>query len=434
MLHKKLAITDIIAREILDSRGNPTIEVDVYCEGDGFGRASVPAGASTGEHEAIELRDEDQKRYQGLGTQKAVKVVQKIIRPNLLGCNIFTQRENDLQMIALDGTANKSRLGANSILGVSMAMAHAAASALSIPLYSYLGGVNTCQLPVPMMNVLNGGKHADNNIDFQEFMIVPHNFPTFQESLRAGAEVFHVLKKILHTKRLVTSVGDEGGFAPNLTSTKEALDCILQAIEMSGYKPNEDISLALDVASSEFYNVEQKLYIMGEEKIQKTSEEVIEIHKDLVRQYPIVSIEDGLSENDWSNWRILTKSLGDSVQLVGDDLLVTNTKFIKRAIEAEVANSVLIKINQIGTLTETFSAIRMAQEAGYTCVISHRSGETEDTSIAHLAVATNAGQIKTGSLSRTDRIAKYNELLRIEENLDSNAVYPGTSVFERWKK
>ena len=433
MQKEYLAITDIKAREILDSRGHPTIEVEL-CAADGtWGRAAVPSGASTGQHEALELRDEDPGRYHGRGLLKAIKNVQEYIQPTLLGANLFVQKENDQNMIALDGTANKSKLGANAILAVSLALAHTAARALDLPLYRYLGGVHACRLPVPMMNIMNGGMHADNNIDFQEFMIIPHGFSTFQESLRAGVEIFHTLKKLLSTQKLTTSVGDEGGFAPNLKSNEEALDYILRAIETAGYKAQEEVSLALDVASSSFYDTEQRLYILGEEKVQKTSSEMIEMYTRLCKRYPILSIEDGLDENDWEGWQLLTKQLGQSVQLVGDDLLVTNTERLQRAIKAKIANSILIKPNQIGSLSETFDAIQMAQEAGYTCIISHRSGETEDTSIAHIAVASNAGQIKTGSLSRSDRNAKYNELLRIEEDLGSVAVYPGKSVFRNLK-
>ena len=434
MQKEYLAITDIKAREILDSRGYPTIEVEL-CAADGtWGRAAVPSGASTGQHEALELRDEDSERYHGRGLLKAIKNVQEYIQPALVGANLFVQKENDQNMIALDGTANKSKLGANAILAVSLALAHTAARALDIPLYRYLGGVHACRLPVPMMNIINGGMHADNNIDFQEFMIIPHGFPTFQESLRAGVEIFHTLKKLLSIQKLTTSVGDEGGFAPNLESNEEALDYVLRAIETAGYKAEEEVSLALDVASSSFYDTEQRLYVLGEEKVQKTSSEMIEMYTRLCKRYPILSIEDGLDENDWEGWQLLTEQLGQSVQLVGDDLLVTNTERLQRAIKAKIANSILIKPNQIGSLSETFDAIQMAQEAGYTCIISHRSGETEDTSIAHIAVASNAGQIKTGSLSRSDRNAKYNELLRIEEDLGSAAVYPGKSVFGNLKR
>ena len=430
MQKKFLEITDIRAREILDSRGYPSLEAEVFGADGSYGRAAAPSGASTGEHEALELRDEDSKRYHGRGALKALRNVEEKIRPTLLNANLFAQEKNDRSMIKLDGTSNKSKLGANAILSVSLAIAHAAAHSLGLPLYRYLGGTHACNLPVPMMNILNGGMHANNNIDFQEFMIIPHGFASFKEGLRAGAEIFHTLKKLLNVQKHVTSVGDEGGFAPKMKSNEEALDYILRAIETAGYRPEEEVSLALDVASSSFYDREQRLYIQGEEKEQKTSAEMIENYVELCKTYPILSIEDGLDENDWEAWQILTEKLGKKVQLVGDDLLVTNTERLQRAITAKIANSILIKPNQIGSLSETLAAIQMAQEAGYTCVISHRSGETEDTSIAHIAVAVNAGQIKTGSLSRTDRNAKYNELLRIEEELGNAAVYPGKSVFK----
>ena len=430
MQRKHLAITDIRAREIIDSRGYPTLEAEVFTEDGSWGRAAVPSGASTGQYEALELRDDDSGRYHGRGTLKAVKNVKEQIRPKLLGVNVFAQEENDRSMLDLDGTLNKSKLGANAILSVSLALAHAAANSLGLPLYRYLGGTHACQLPVPMMNILNGGMHAANNLDFQEFMIIPHGFSSFRESLRAGVEIFHTLKKLLNVQKHITSVGDEGGFAPNLESNEEALDHILRAIETAGYKPEEHVSLALDVASSSFYDTEQRLYVLGEEKVQKTSLDMIESYIHLCSRYPILSIEDGLDENDWEAWQVLTEKLGKRVQLVGDDLLVTNTERLQRAIKTKIANSILIKVNQIGSLSETLATVQTAQEAAYTCIISHRSGETEDVSIAHIATAVNAGQIKTGSLSRTDRNAKYNELLRIEEELGDSAVYSGKSVFK----
>ena len=425
-----LGIYDVKAREIIDSRGNPTVEVDVILEDGTIGRAAVPSGASTGEHEAIELRDGDANRFKGKGVLKAVQNIKEHIAPALQGRDIFKQRENDYYMLEMDGTENKSRFGANAILGVSMAMARAASEALGIPLYRYIGGSNAYELPVPMMNIINGGSHADNNVDFQEFMIVPTKFDTFREALRAGTEVFQTLKSVLHDKGLSTSVGDEGGFAPNLGSNAEAIEVIMQAIEKAGYKPGEDIYLGLDCASSEFFDKEKNIYNMAAEaKPEKSSAELVEFFKELCSKYPIITIEDGLDENDWEGWKGLTADLGKKVQLVGDDLLVTNTKRLSRAIEQNIANSILIKVNQIGSLTETLEAIEMAKKGGYTSVISHRSGETEDVMISHIAVATNAGQIKTGSLSRTDRTAKYNELLRIEEDLGPAAVYPGKSAF-----
>lgn len=427
-------ITDILAREVLDSRGNPTIEVEVYTESGAFGRGMVPSGASTGEHEAIELRDGDKSRYLGKGVLKAVDNVNKIISEAIIGFDVRDQMAIDKTMIELDGTPNKAKLGANAILGVSIAVARAAADFLDVPLYQYLGGFNTKVLPTPMMNIINGGSHADNSIDFQEFMIMPVGAPTFREALRMGAEVFHALAGILKAKGLATSVGDEGGFAPNLSSNEEGFEVIIEAIKKAGYKPGEDVMLAMDAASAEFYNKEKGVYDLASSgEGEKTVDEMIEIYKNLVEKYPIISIEDGLDENDWEGTKKLTEILGDKVQLVGDDLFVTNTEKLAQAIEMGVANSILIKVNQIGTLTETFDAIEMAKKAGYTAVVSHRSGETEDSTIADIAVATNAGQIKTGSLSRTDRIAKYNQLLRIEDQLGDLAVYEGKKAFYNLK-
>lgn len=423
-------ITDILAREVLDSRGNPTIEVEVYTESGAFGRGMVPSGASTGEHEAIELRDGDKSRYLGKGVLKAVDNVNNIISEALIGFDVRDQMAIDKTMIELDGTPNKAKLGANAILGVSIAVARAASDYLDVPLYQYLGGFNTKVLPTPMMNIINGGSHADNSIDFQEFMIMPVGAPTFREALRMGAEVFHALAGILKSKGLATSVGDEGGFAPNLSSNEEGFEVIIEAIKKAGYKPGEDVMLAMDAASAEFYNKEKGVYDLASSgEGEKTVDEMIEIYKNLVEKYPIISIEDGLDENDWEGTKKLTEILGDKVQLVGDDLFVTNTEKLAKAIDMGVANSILIKVNQIGTLTETFDAIEMAKKAGYTAVVSHRSGETEDSTIADIAVATNAGQIKTGSLSRTDRIAKYNQLLRIEDQLGDLAVYEGKKAF-----
>ena len=417
-------IKDIKAREIIDSRGNPTVEVDVILDNGIFGRAAVPSGASTGEHEAIELRDGDKKRFLGKGTLKARENVNKIIKPAILAKDHAKQGGNNRTLIDLDGTANKARLGANAILGVSLACAKAAACAIAQPLYRYLGQDSAKTLPVPMMNILNGGKHADNNVDLQEFMIFPLGVSSFSAALRAGCEVFQHLKKILHGKKLSTAVGDEGGFAPNLDSNTEAIEVILQAIEVAGYKPGEDISLALDPAASSFYD--GKNYVLNAEKNpQKSADEMVKFYKQLIDNYPVVSIEDGLAEDDWAGWKRMTEELGKDVQIVGDDLFVTNTKRLKRGIEENCANSILIKVNQIGTLTETLAAIKMAKQAGFTVVISHRSGETEDTTIAHLAVATSCGQIKTGSTSRSERTAKYNELLRIEEELGKEALYGG---------
>ncbi|MEH7382997.1 phosphopyruvate hydratase [Bacillus sp. JJ1533] len=422
-------IVDVYAREVLDSRGNPTVEVEVYTESGAFGRALVPSGASTGEYEAVELRDGDKSRYLGKGVQTAVNNVNEIIAAEIIGFDVTEQVAIDHALIELDGTENKGKLGANAILGVSMAVARAAADFLEVPLYQYLGGFNSKTLPVPMMNIINGGEHADNNVDIQEFMIMPVGAENFKEALRMGAEIFHNLKAVLHAKGLNTAVGDEGGFAPNLGSNEEALKTIVEAIEKAGYKPGEQVRLAMDAASSEFYNKEDgKYHLKGEGKV-LTSEEMVSFYEDLVSKYPIISIEDGLDENDWEGHKLLTERLGKKVQLVGDDLFVTNTKKLSEGIERGVGNSILIKVNQIGTLTETFDAIEMAKRAGYTAVISHRSGETEDSTIADIAVATNAGQIKTGAPSRTDRVAKYNQLLRIEDNLGETAQYNGLASF-----
>jgi len=422
-------IIDVLGREILDSRGNPTVEVEVQLESGIIGRAAVPSGASTGEHEAVELRDGDKKRYLGKGVLKAVENINDKIADELIDFDAVDQIAIDNLLIQLDGTPNKGELGANAILGVSLACAKAAAETLGLPLFQYIGGINAKTLPVPMMNILNGGSHADNTVDFQEFMIVPHGAETFAEALRMGTETFHSLKSVLKSKGYSTSVGDEGGFAPNLKSNEETLDIMMTAIEKAGYKPGDEISFALDVASSEMYNKEKNVYsFFKSDKSEKTAEEMVEIYAKLVDKYPIISIEDGLDENDWKGWKLLTDKLGKKIQLVGDDLFVTNTEKLSRGIEEGIANSILIKVNQIGTLTETLDAIEMAKRAGYTSVISHRSGETEDATIADIAVATNAGQIKTGSASRTDRIAKYNQLLRIEEYLDITGVYPGLAA------
>ena len=424
-------IAEVVAREILDSRGNPTVEVDVYLEDGSFGRAGVPSGASTGEHEAVELRDGDPKRYLGKGALKAVENVNRTIAPAVIGMDAREQEALDRHMIDLDGAENKAKLGANAILGVSLAAAKAAAEHAGLPLYRYLGGVHAHILPVPMMNIINGGKHADNNVDFQEFMIMPIGAPAFSEALRMGAEVFHTLKKVLSKKGYNTAVGDEGGFAPNLKSNDEACDVILEAIQQAGYQAGKDIFLALDPATSEMYDAKKGGYFFFKSAPDKmvTSDQMIDHWAKWCDKYPIVSIEDGLDENDWTGWKKLTAKLGDKVQLVGDDLFVTNTKRLERGIKENAANSILIKVNQIGTLTETFAAIRMAQRNGLTAVISHRSGETEDATIADIAVASGAGQIKTGSTSRSDRIAKYNQLLRIEgdlgpEALSANAIWP----------
>ena len=424
-------ITDVYAREVLDSRGNPTIEVEVLTESGAFGRALVPSGASTGEYEAVELRDGDDTRFLGKGVQEAVDNVNEEIAPELIegDFSVLEQVSIDMMMCALDGTPNKEKLGANAILGVSIAVAKAAADFLGQPLYKYLGGFNATQLPVPMMNIINGGEHADNNVDIQEFMIMPVSAETFKEALRMGAEVFHNLKKVLSEKGLSTAVGDEGGFAPNLGSNEEALSTIITAIERAGYVPGEDIMLAMDAASSEFYDAETGKYELKGEGKSLTSEELVNWYSELVEKYPIISIEDGLDENDWEGHALLTDKIGDKVQLVGDDLFVTNTEKLARGIEEGVGNSILIKVNQIGTLTETFEAIEMAARAGYTSVISHRSGETEDTTIADIAVAVNAGQIKTGAPSRSDRVAKYNQLLRIEDELFETGKYLGLDAF-----
>lgn len=428
-------ITQIQAREVLDSRGNPTVEVEVFTESGGFGRAIVPSGASTGEYEAVELRDGDKSRYLGKGVLKAVENVNNIIAAELEeNYSVLDQVEIDHAMIELDGTENKGNLGANAILGVSIAVAHAAADYLDIPLYQYLGGFNSKQLPVPMMNIVNGGEHADNNVDIQEFMVMPVGAESFRHALRMGAEIFHSLKSVLKEAGLNTAVGDEGGFAPNLKSNEEALSTIVTAIEKAGYKPGEEVLLAMDVAASELFNKEDGKYHLSGEGVVKTSEEMVAWYEELCEKYPIISIEDGLDENDWGGHKLLTERLGKKVQLVGDDLFVTNTKKLAQGIEQGVANSILVKVNQIGTLTETFDAIEMAKRAGYTAVISHRSGESEDVTIADIAVATNAGQIKTGAPSRSDRVAKYNQLLRIEDQLYETAQYLGKETFYNLKK
>ena len=428
-------ITDILAREVLDSRGNPTIEVEVYTESGAFGRGMVPSGASTGEHEAIELRDEDKGRYLGKGVLKAVANVNDIIADAILGFDVRDQLAIDKTMIDLDGTPNKEKLGANAILAVSIAVAHAAADYLDIPLYQYLGGFNAKTLPTPMMNIINGGSHSDAPIAFQEFMILPVGAPSFKEALRWGAEIFHELKSILKKRGLETSVGDEGGFAPRFNGTEDGVETILAAIKAVGLEPGKDVYLGFDCASSEFYEngVYNYAKFEGEGGAKRTAAEQVDYLEELVNKYPIISIEDGMDENDWDGWKLLTERLGERVQLVGDDLFVTNTEILSRGIENGIGNSILIKVNQIGSLTETFEAIEMAKKAGYTAVISHRSGETEDATIADIAVATNAGQIKTGSLSRTDRIAKYNQLLRIEDQLGELAVYDGLKSFYNLK-
>jgi enolase len=420
------SISLIKAREILDSRGNPTIEVDVRLEGGAFGRAAVPSGASTGEHEAWELRDGDKKRYGGKGVLRAVANVNDVIAPAIKGWDAHDQTKIDHKIIELDGTPNKKHLGANALLGVSLAVAHAAAAADRVPLFRYLGGKDAHVLPVPMMNILNAGAHSDAPIDFQEFMIMPKGAPTFAEGLRYGAEVFHALKSVLHDRGLSTNVGDEGGFAPQLKSADDALESIVQAVKKAGYRIGEDIFIALDVAASEFFDRNQGLYVFKKsDGSKRTADELIDYYADLCQRFPIISLEDGCAENDWAGWKKLTTRLGDKVQLVGDDLFVTNVEFLKRGIAEGVANSVLVKVNQIGTLTETLATIDLAMKNDYTAVISHRSGETEDTTISDIAVATNAGQIKTGSLCRTDRVAKYNQLLRIAEELGDKAVYGG---------
>ncbi|TYR76134.1 phosphopyruvate hydratase [Rossellomorea vietnamensis] len=427
-------ITDVYAREVLDSRGNPTIEVEVYTQSGAFGRALVPSGASTGEYEAVELRDGDKDRYLGKGVQKAVENVNNEIAEEIVGMDVTDQVAIDKAMMQLDGTENKGKLGANSILGVSMAVARAAADFFGVELYQYLGGFNAKQLPVPMMNIVNGGEHADNNVDIQEFMVMPVGASTFKEGLRMGTEIFHSLKSVLKSKGHNTAVGDEGGFAPNLKSNEEALSTIIEAIEKAGYKPGEEVLLAMDVAASEIYNKEDGKYHLSGEGVVRTSAEMVDWYEEMCNKYPIVSIEDGLDENDWDGFKLLTDRIGSKVQLVGDDLFVTNTTKLAQGIEQGIGNSILIKVNQIGTLTETFDAIEMAKRAGYTAVISHRSGETEDSTIADIAVATNAGQIKTGAPSRTDRVAKYNQLLRIEDQLAHTAQYLGAKTFYNIKK
>lgn len=426
-------ISEVYAREVLDSRGNPTIEVEVYLESGVQGRAIVPSGASTGEREALELRDGDKSRYGGKGVLKAVGNVNDLIAAEVKGMDVADQAGLDKRLIEFDGTETKSRLGANAILGVSLAVAKAAAEEAGLPLYRYIGGTNAKELPVPMMNVLNGGAHADNNVDIQEFMIVPAGAKSFAEALRYGAEVFHALKGVLKTKGYNTSVGDEGGFAPNLKSNEEALEVIMEGIVKAGYRPGEDIFLALDPAASEFFE-EGHYLLKAESQPRKGSDQIIDFYENLVEKYPIVSIEDGMAENDWDGWKRITDRLGKRIQLVGDDIFVTNLKIFKEGIEKGIANSILIKLNQIGTLTETLDTIEMAKRAGYTTVISHRSGETEDTTLADLAVAVNSGQIKTGSLCRTDRISKYNQLLRIEDELDVTATFRGKGVFGRLKR
>jgi enolase len=422
-------IASVRAREILDSRGNPTVEVEVELESGAMGRAAVPSGASTGAHEAVELRDQDPRRYGGKGVRKAVANVLEQLAPTVVGLDALDQAAVDARLLAADGTPNKSKLGANAILGVSMATAHAAASALGLPLYRYVGGVNARTLPVPLMNVLNGGAHADTRVDIQEFMIVPLGAPTFAEALRWGAEVFHALKKSLKTRKLSTSVGDEGGYAPDLPTNEEALKIILEAIVSAGYRPGEQVALALDPAASEFFDTKTRRYRLKGEGKEYDAAAMVGYYQELCAKYPILSIEDGMAEDDWEGWGLVTRALGSRVQLVGDDIFVTNPERLAKGISTGVANSLLVKVNQIGTLTETFDAVRMAHRAGYTTVISHRSGETEDVTIADLAVALDSGQIKTGSASRTDRIAKYNQLLRIEEQLGSTARFAGRSAF-----
>ena len=427
-----MEIAKIAGREILDSRGNPTVEADVYLADGSMGRAAVPSGASTGEHEAVELRDGDKSRYLGKGVRRAAANIAGEIGPSLIGMEAEQQAVIDRHMIALDGTPNKGHLGANAILAVSMAVARAAAISHQQPLYRYLGGVNACLLPVPMMNILNGGAHADNSVDPQEFMIVPYGAEKFSEALRWGAEVFHTLKGVLKKRGYSTAVGDEGGFAPNLKSNDEALEVVLEAITLAGYTPGDQIGIALDPAASEFYDQDKKKYVFKKsDKSERTSDQMVKFWAEWVRQYPIISIEDGMAEDDWAGWKTMTDELGKKIQLVGDDLFVTNTERLARGIEEGIANSILIKVNQIGTLTETLEAVQMATKAGYTSIISHRSGETEDAFIADLAVATSAGQIKTGSASRTDRIAKYNQLLRIEEELGTAARYAGRKAFHQ---
>ena len=426
-------ITDVFAREILDSRGNPTLEVEVYLDSGAMGRAAVPSGASTGEREALELRDCDKSRYLGKGVLKAVANVNDRIAEQVIGLEASDQIGIDRKMLEMDGTEYKSQLGANAILGVSLAVAKAAAEESGLPLYQYIGGTNAKELPLPMMNILNGGAHADNNVDIQEFMIMPAGAKSFAEALRMGAEVFHSLKGVLKGKGYNTAVGDEGGFAPNLKSNEEALQVIMEAIEQAGYKPGDDVLLALDVASSELYK-DGKYHLENEAQPEKNAEQLISFYENLVNNYPIISIEDGMAENDWDGWKKMTDRLGKRIQIVGDDLFVTNPSILKEGISKGIANSILIKLNQIGTLTETLDAIEMAKRAGYTTVVSHRSGETEDTTLADLAVAVNAGQIKTGSLCRTDRVCKYNQLLRIEDELDAMAIFRGKEVFYNIRK
>ncbi len=427
-------IRDIYAREVLDSRGNPTVEVEVYLESGAVGRTIVPSGASTGAFEAVELRDGDKERYLGKGVQKAVENVNKIIAPEIIGLDAVDQVVIDQIMIDLDGTPNKGKLGANAILGVSMSVAKAAAEALGLPLYQYLGGTNAKQLPVPMMNILNGGAHADNNVDIQEFMVMPVGAANFSNGLRMCVEIYHNLKSVLKEKGLATGVGDEGGFAPNLASNEEALQVIVEAIKKSGYRPGEDVKLALDVAATELYDENEKVYKLAGEGVVKTAAEMVDFYEELINKYPIISIEDGLSEDDWSGWNLMTERLGKKIQIVGDDLFVTNTERLNKGIKEGTANAILIKLNQIGTITETLDAIEMAKRAGYTAVISHRSGESEDSTIADVAVAVNAGQIKTGAPARTDRVAKYNQLLRIEDMLGFTAQYLGEEVFYNLRK
>ena len=435
-----IEILDVFAREVLDSRANPTIEVEVVVEGDYVGSAIVPSGASTGEREAIELRDEDPSRYMGKGVTKAVDNVNNVIADAIIGMNAIDQAKIDQTMIELDGTPTKSKLGANAILAVSMAVAKAAAQALKLPLYQYLGGINAKVLPVPMMNILNGGEHADNTVDLQEFMIMPVGAKSFKEALQMCVEVYHTLKKVLNTKGLATGVGDEGGFAPNLATADEVLSLIVEAIEKAGYKAGEQMFIAMDAAASELYNkADGKYYFKGEsqmtgKEVVRTSEEMVDYYEALVNKFPIISLEDGLGENDWAGWKLLTERLGGRIQLVGDDLFVTNTAILEKGIEAKVGNSILIKVNQIGTLTETFNAIEMANRAGYTAVVSHRSGESEDNTIADIVVAVNAGQIKTGAPARSDRVAKYNQLLRIEEELEDIAEFRGKKSFFNLEK
>lgn len=421
-------IAKIQAREILDSRGNPTVEVEVYTDSGHMGRAAVPSGASTGAHEAVELRDGDKKRYLGKGVLKAVANVNGPVNDDLQGAFVGDQAAIDRHMVALDGSPNKANLGANAILGVSLAVAKAAASEAGLPLYRYVGGTNACVLPVPLMNILNGGAHADNKVDIQEFMVMPVGATSFAEGLRMGAEIFHALKGVLKARKFSTNVGDEGGFAPDLKSNEDALKAVMQAIEAAGYKPADEVMIALDAASTEFYNAEKQRYVLESTGDSLTSEDMVSMWKDWAKRYPILSIEDGMAEDDWDGWKKLTKAVGDKVQLVGDDLFVTNTKRLKEGIDKHIANSILVKVNQIGTLTETMEAVEMAHRAGYTSIMSHRSGETEDSTIADLAVAMNCGMIKTGSASRSDRIAKYNQLLRIEEQLGASARYPGRSL------